>query len=698
MLLSTKTNPFPLLAAFEAEPWKATAEHYARCITDKILAMASFGLELEEEALRTLGIGFSDRSLGNQLPSNQTAAGRRIRERLIQMGLYKENGREALRGYITIPLVDEEHRITGFEGYRLSNSGAVIDKLRVGTGARLPQEPSLQSEPSLQDSGVSLQEEPVAPSIPTRSVSEGQAADTLAPVTPSQGEDPSLKQRVAMQPATPACTISVDASSVTITREDRSYKIRGLEKNMSSLSLRVSIAVSRLERMHLDTVDLMRSSARQAFVKAAALELFCEEETIKIDLGRILLQLEDLRNLQIEAAKRIGPAIPAMTEAQQEEAMQLLRSPNLIERIVHDLDTCGMVGEASNKLVGYLAAVSRKLPTPLALLIRSSSAAGKTTLMETILAMVPPEEVLRLSNLTCQSLYYLDSDQLRHKTLAISEDQGLSESAYALKLLQSEGKLTHATVVRGNDGRSVTQLHSVEGPIQLMITSTARDVDEELANRCLILTVDESIEQTKAIQVRQRLLQTREGLQRQAQVAAIRTLHRHAQRLLRPVQVLNPLVDSLKFVSNRLRNRRDHAKYLSLIQAIALLHQHQRVLHSEEDGTEWIEVQESDIALANRLMDKLLKQSLCELAPQTEQCLHLVQEFVAKGCRAAAAASPAEQAILRQRFRFTRRSFRESVGWSDNQVRTHLDRLVQLEHLIVHRGKQGATYVYQLAD
>ena len=230
-----------------------------------------------------------------------------------------------------------------------------------------------------------------------------------------------------------------------------------------------------------------------------------------------------------------------------------------------------------------------------------------------------------------------------------------------------------------------------------MITSTARDVDEELANRCLILTVDESIEQTKAIQARQRLLQTREGLQRQGQVAAIRTLHRHAQRLLRPLQVLNPLVDSLKFVSDRLRNRRDHAKYLSLIQAIALLHQHQRELHTEEDGTEWIEVQESDIALANRLMDKLLKQSLSELAPQTEQCLHLVQEFVAKGCRAAAAL-PAEQAILRQRFRFTRRSFRESVGWSDNQVRTHLDRLVQLEHLIVHRGKQGATYVYQLAD
>jgi hypothetical protein len=614
------------------------------------------------------------------------------------MGLYKENGREALRGYITFPLVDQEHRITGLEAYRLSKSGAIIDTLRVGTGTRL------------QDSGVRLQED----SIPTRSVSEGRSADKLAsetlPLDATPEDDPSLTRRVGMQPAAtpailppasgltpPAFSISVDARSVTITREDRTYKIRGLEKNMSSLSLRVSIAVSRLERMHLDTVDLMRSSARQAFVQAAALELFCEEETLKTDLGRILLQLEDLRNLQIEAAKRNGPAIPAMTAAQQEEAMQLLKSPNLIQRIVHDLDACGMVGESLNKLVGYLAAVSRKLPTPLALLIRSSSAAGKTTLMESILAMVPPEEVLRLSNLTSQSLYYLDSEQLRHRTLAISEDQGLSESAYALKLLQSEGKLTHATVVRGNDGRSVTQLHSVEGPIQLMITSTARDVDEELANRCLILTVDESIEQTKAIQARQRLLQTRAGWQRQAQVEAIRTVHRHAQRLLRPLQVWNPLVDSLEFASDRLRSRRDHAKYLSLIQAIALLHQHQRVIHSEEDGTEWIEVQESDIGLAKRLMDKLLQQSLSELAPQTEHCLRLVREFVSHGCQAGIG-TPAEPAMLRQRFRFTRRSFRESVGWSDHQVRTHLDRLVQLEHLIVHRGKQGATFLYQLAD
>ena len=36
-----------------------------------------------------------------------------------------------------------------------------------------------------------------------------------------------------------------------------------------------------------------------------------------------------------------------------------------------DLQRCGVVGEETNLLAGYLAAVSRKLDTPLAVLIQS---------------------------------------------------------------------------------------------------------------------------------------------------------------------------------------------------------------------------------------------------------------------------------------------------------------------------------------
>src|SRR5207249_1184713 len=97
-----------------------------------------------------------------------------------------------------------------------------------------------------------------------------------------------------------------------------------------------------------------------------------------------------------------------------------------------------LVGETTNTLVGYLAAVSRKLDEPLAVLIQSASAAGKTALMDALLAMIPGDEQILYSAVTGQALFYLGETDLAHKLLAIAEDEGVSRAGYALKLLQSE--------------------------------------------------------------------------------------------------------------------------------------------------------------------------------------------------------------------------------------------------------------------
>ena len=45
----------------------------------------------------------------------------------------------------------------------------------------------------------------------------------------------------------------------------------------------------------------------------------------------------------------------------------------------------------------------------------------------------------------------------------------------------------------------MTQEYHVEGPVMIFLTTTAVEIDEELLNRCLVLTVDEGREQTRAI-------------------------------------------------------------------------------------------------------------------------------------------------------------------------------------------------------
>ncbi len=97
---------------------------------------------------------------------------------------------------------------------------------------------------------------------------------------------------------------------------------------------------------------------------------------LKRDLGLVFQKLEELRDEAIQ--KALEPKVksaPEMTMAERNEALSLLRDPKLLDRILADFDRAGVVGEETNKLVGYLAAISRKLSAPLGVVIQSTSAA-----------------------------------------------------------------------------------------------------------------------------------------------------------------------------------------------------------------------------------------------------------------------------------------------------------------------------------
>jgi hypothetical protein len=469
----------------------------------------------------------------------------------------------------------------------------------------------------------------------------------------------------------------------------RRYRIRGLAKNLSFDQLKVNLLASTEQGMFVDTFDLYTARHRRQFIVQAAVELCVEENTIKKDLGRVLLKLEELQDEQIARMMEPKDPLPTMTPEEKEDALRLLRDPHLLDRIIADFD---VVGETTNKLVGYLAAISRKLDQPLAVIIQSSSAAGKTSLMEAVLSFVPPEDHVKYSAMTGQSLFYMGETNLKHKILAIIEEEGAERASYALKLLQSEGELMIASTGKdASSGRLVTQEYRVEGPVMIFLTTTAIKIDEELLNRCIVLSVDENREQTKAIHQLQRRRQTLAGLLTVRDRQETLALHRNAQRLLRPLLVANPFAESLTFLDDKTRTRRDHVKYLTLIQAIALLHQYQRPIKTVAHGErqiEYIEATLDDIAMANRLASEALGRSVDELPPQTRRLLTLVDDMVQAACE--------KQGIDRADLRFSRREVREFTGWGHTQLKIHLKRLEELEYLLVHRGGRGQSFVYEL--
>ena len=470
--------------------------------------------------------------------------------------------------------------------------------------------------------------------------------------------------------------------------EGREYRVAGLEKTVGTDALKIALRLRHGERFHLDQVDLCRDMERRRFVERAAEETGLTADLLKRDLGKLLLAVEQAQAELSKPQEQTGHVV-TLTPEEREAALTWLREPNLIGRLRAAFHQAGIIGEETNTLVAYLAGVSRKLERPLAIIIQSASAAGKTTLMDAVLSFFPEEERVKYSAMTGQSLYYLGETSLKNKILAVVEEAGAEKASYALKLLQSEGELTIAST--GKDpatGKMVTQEYHVEGPVMIFLTTTAIDLDEELQNRCLTLAVDESAEQTGRIHRLQRERRTLAGLIAKADRQDVLKKLRNAQRLLSLVDVLNPFAPSLTFATARTRNRRDHEKYLTLIDAIALLHQHQRETRTLPNGQRFIEVTLDDIALANELAPEILGRSLDELPPQTRRLLDYIRKLVKKksgdGGRAQAPST------------FSRKELREICGWSLTQVRVHLERLVELECLAIRHGRLGSQFVYEM--
>ncbi|OLY64816.1 CHC2 zinc finger domain-containing protein [Leptospira santarosai] len=538
----------------------------------------------------------------------------------------------------------------------------------------------------LLEESVALTEEEQRPQIKNAFLfAEPTFSTTRSQEAPTEGLTSLAVIQTGTQPE-----VKVGKDEVEVRFPERTYVTKGLFRNTVE-TLKVTLKVIRGERYHVDTVDLLSYKGRTSYISTASNELGDKEETLKKEIGKLINTLEEVLS-EREKERNVKTEVELSPE-ERAQAVQYLEDPKLLTNILMDFERCGLVGERVNSLVGYLASITRRTENPLAIIIQSSSSAGKSTLMDAILDFVPEEEKEKYSAMTGQSLFYMSSKNLKNKVLAVSEEEGAERAKYALKILQSEKKISIASAMKDpTTGRTVTEEYSVEGPVVIFLTTTNLEIDEELENRCLILTVNEGREQTRTILEIQRELETLEGIVKKRDKEKTLGLHKNVQRILRPFVVVNPYAKELKFPDTKLRMRRDQKKYLTLIKSIALLHQYQREkkMGRDENGEsfEYIEVTKEDMELGSILASKILGRTLEELTPQTKEVLFSLHTMVEKESEA--------QNISKSEVRFTRREVRERLGVSDTRLRVHLRRLEELEYLVVRSGRQGQIAEYEL--
>ena len=513
--------------------------------------------------------------------------------------------------------------------------------------------------------------------------------------TPSRAE---ASQAITRSPSEDRST----GSDFIVTYGRRTYRIMGLDKG--ARKLRATVRIETGGKLHVDTLDFYSAKSRRILAQDVC-RLFDEvPETIDADITRLIRECESYQARKVET---VAESVPMIPPADKREAEAFGRSRDLIKQILDDYETCGLIGEEPNKLLSYVAAVSRKTDTPLSVLVLSSSGAGKTALQDTTLSFVPPEDLVKLTSLSGKALFYKESSSLKHKALALEEGAGAEEAGYAIRNLITAGELVIETAIKDSlTGRITTMTNRVEGPTAVFITTTDPYTDPETKSRFFITSIDESREQTRKIQCFQRHRQTLGGMSGKHEIDVLITRHRNFQRLLKPLVVVNPFAEQLTYGDDRLQGRRDQPKYLNLIKAITFLRQMSKsVKTSVKPGgssIDYIEVDPEDIRIANTLAHEILGRSLDELSRPSRDLLMQLDDMVAgraktKERSVSSALSADEYAPDRRSVSFTRREIRESTGWNNARVHRYLKELVDLEYVLQDAGRNGATCRYRLA-
>jgi hypothetical protein len=279
-----------------------------------------------------------------------------------------------------------------------------------------------------------------------------------------------------------------------------------------------------------------------------------------------------------ERAKRIRAEIPKQL---RREALNFLRDPDLMPRIIEDIQAQGVAGES--RLCGtlYLTGVSRLLDNPVALLAKGATASGKSYIVEKTSCLYPPESVLRATAITAQALFYMEPGALEHKWIIGGErsrrqDDENADATKALREMISSHRLSKLVTIKGEDGRPESKLIEQSGPVAFTESTTREIIFDEDENRFLSCYTDEQPGQTRRII--DKLAANANGGAATADVEPIIQRHHAVQRILRRRQVVIPFAKRLGELmpAERVECRRVFPNLLSMIQACTLLHQYQR--------------------------------------------------------------------------------------------------------------------------
>jgi hypothetical protein len=290
----------------------------------------------------------------------------------------------------------------------------------------------------------------------------------------------------------------------------------------------------------------------------------------------------------------------------REEAIDLLQEPNFFGELLRVVKRSGLVGEARNAILLYIAAISALLSHPINVIVKGNSSAGKNFLVSRVLRLLPAEAIREITSSSAQAWVYSDTT-FQHKVVYLQERNDSAGAIHPVRLLISEGCLVRIVTVR--EGKNlVTKRFVAEGPIASVSTTTKNRLEIDDETRHVSVWVDESAEQTR--RVMQAYLSP-EGPLLDREIGVWHEAHRLiAERASWPIVLPDwfGLVANVAYAGN-VASRRYFPAFVESVRVIALIRSFQE---NRETGKKpaMISVDFSDYALAVSILDRVFVDSL----------------------------------------------------------------------------------------
>lgn len=365
------------------------------------------------------------------------------------------------------------------------------------------------------------------------------------------------------------------------------------------------------------SVDLYNQRAYQKLLEDLHRHFDCCLYQTSRCVAELTGELESYRLNKVEEKQQVVEQEEPLTPQQKSLAINCLKGKHLMQNIKADLQKL-VVGEEVNAMLLYLAMTSRLLKRPLQILLQAESGTGKSYLLETIGKLIPPTEITYVTSLSSQVMFYY-KDKLKHKILVIEDFDGLDASGvYAVREIQSKGELNKVISAKNEEGEITTIDYKVSGPI-MVATASTKPIYVDNANRCLILNLDNSREQTERILHHQRSRATT-GSYNSEEISKLIEKHRLIQRMLKPYKVVIPFAESICLPTNINNPRRTLQMLLTTVEVITLVNQYQRQIKSE-NGEEYLISTPHDLELAIELLKDSILNKVDELSGATRSFL-----------------------------------------------------------------------------